>query len=108
MTRGGVTLPRTIEIGVSAPFRMNTMFTVVPSGPLILFATSSEVRPSMSSPLTVLILSPFFTPALSAGLFGKTWATSTRSFGPGDVIVAPIPEYSCGGALKPLARDGSR
>src|SRR5260370_235847 len=83
----GVTIRRPDELGLSTPLRTTAMSRVVPAGPLILFATSSDVLPLMSSPFTVLTWSHFFAPAFAAGLFGNTCATSTGTFGPGDVML---------------------
>jgi len=99
---------RVIVSTTGEPARSNSIVTWEPSGPRTLSATSPVVSLVTSSPLTLTILSPFFTPARSAGVFGMTSMTSIGEFGSDWLIVTPMPETGDGGLLKPFARSGSR
>ena len=99
---------RVIVNSTSLDPRRKVTVTCEPSGPFTRLATSSVVIFVTSSPLTRMILSPFFTPARSAGVPGYTSITSIGTFGSGWKICTPIPVTAAGRWLKPLARFGSR
>ena len=99
---------RVIVSSIGVPARSKTIVTCEPSGPRTRSATSAVVSLVTSSPLTLMILSPFCTPARSAGVFGMTSMTSIGCCGSAWLIVTPMPETGDGGLLKVLARSGSR
>ena len=81
-----------MSIGAGSPFRSTVSVTFSPFGPRIFVTASSAERLMLSSPSTLYIMSPVFSPASSAGEpFSGVMIVSLSSLMP---ISAPMPSNS--------------